>query len=72
MSLPINRQILIDELTSSRDILNKWIVDLGSNVPNEDFPANEKALFDFINNMCSEISLVSGKLDSIYSAISGR
>jgi hypothetical protein len=72
MPLPISRYILASELKSSRDILDKWIKDLDSAVPGDDFVADEKTLYMFVQQMCSELSLVSGKLDSIYSAIVGK
>ena len=70
----VSRSIVHRELTSARAVLDKWIKEVESGVPGEDYPAEEVESNDdeaprnpqeFYQKFCGELLLVSGKCETL-------
>lgn len=64
---PVSREAMLDELKSSRALLEKWEKRLSDF--NEEEPHDPDEVRQEINNLMGEVTLVSGKLDSIVRAL---
>jgi len=71
MSIPlIDPQLIVMELTSSRNILEKWIEEFQGGIPGVETPGTDEATWRFMTRFCSELRLVSGKCEVLIDAIS--
>ena len=66
--LPISREVLLKELETARDYLNKWLQKVNEGIPGIDIPASGSAedhLEEFVRELCGELRIVSGKCDTL-------
>lgn len=63
--MTISREVLLKEVQSARDILQKWSESLDGNVPRYDVPGSDEDFQRFMGELMAELLLVSGKCDTI-------
>ena len=75
--LPVSRKLLLDEIRSTKAILEKWekIVDpecVEVGLPVLDFQAPKERLFECLIEMQAEMVIASGKCENLAEAIHNR
>lgn len=68
MTLPISRELLLKELETARDFLNKWHARVEEGIPGVDIPATgnaEEYTEAFFVEMCGELRLISSKCETL-------
>jgi hypothetical protein len=71
--LPISREVLIKELETAKDYLDKWLQKVEAGIPGIDIPASgsaENHIEDFVREFCGEMRVVSGKCDTLSEVMS--
>ena len=67
--LPVSRDLLLNELQGSRDILNKWIAILekreGRGIPGVDLGGSEQDFLNALRLFITEVSMASLKCDNV-------
>lgn len=65
----ISREVLLQELETSRTIIDKWIEQVKEGIPGIDTPVSgdqgPERFENFIRSLCSELRIVSGKCDTL-------
>lgn len=65
VTLPVSADVLHNELETARSILEKWVKIIGEGLPCVDTPGNPEQLDAVIREMCGELTLVSGRCDTL-------
>jgi hypothetical protein len=68
--LPVSSEVLISELALAEKIIAKWKSKVEEGIPGVDLVANEDALASFVMELCGELSLVSGKCETLAAVLS--
>lgn len=70
MKLPVSPDVILQELTTAKVILEKWEKILNEvGVPGTDVPGGEDQLDDFSRELCGELRLVGGKCNNLADTI---
>lgn len=64
----VSREVILNELRSARDYLDRWIGAVSSEIPGVDIPASgdvDVKQDSFVRELCGELRVVSGKCDTL-------
>ena len=70
--LPVSREVIISQMTASRDILTKWIGKVDEGIPAVDIPAPQEELENFLRALCGELLIVSGSTEVLSNVLNGE
>ena len=65
VSLPVSGDVLHNELDTARGILDKWVKIVSEGLPAVDVPGDPAQLDKLLREMCGELTLVSGRCDTL-------
>lgn len=68
--MPIEPDLLHDELVAVKKVLEKWIDRMG-NVPAIDSPSSEEEQVRWLTGLCGELLYVAAKLEAMATTIGG-
>lgn len=66
--LTISREVLLKELETAREYIDKQIAKVTNGIPGIDLPASGDAaehIEEFVRELCGELRIVSGKCDNL-------
>jgi hypothetical protein len=66
--MTISRDVLLKELETAREYLDKWITKVNEGIPGIDIPAAgdaEEHIDVFVRELCGELRIISGKCDNL-------
>lgn len=66
--MTISRDVLLKELETAREYLDKWIAKVNEGIPGIDIPASgdsEEHIDNFVRELCGELRIISGKCDNL-------
>ncbi len=66
--LPVSREVLLKELETAGQYIEKWRTRVEEGLPGIDVPATgdaEQGLETFLREMCGELQIVSGKCTTL-------
>lgn len=71
MAFPVSTEILLVELRTVRDIIEKQIAKLEAGIPGQDVPQGRPdAQVSFAESFCGELLIAAGKIETIASVVS--
>lgn len=71
--LPISKEVLLKELETAREYLDKWHQRVQDGIPGLDIPATgtaEEHIEEFMRELYGELRVVSGKCDTLSDVLS--
>lgn len=66
--MTISRDVLLKELETAREYVDKWINKVNEGIPGIDIPASgdsDSHIEEFVRELCGELRIVSGKCDNL-------
>jgi hypothetical protein len=71
MSLPVSREVLIQEVKTAKDVLDLWLHKIEAGIPGDDLPAADIDIDVWVHQLCGELMVVAGKCETLASVIAG-
>ena len=69
--LTVNPDVVVDELESTKKILDKWLVKFNKGLPVVDEPGSEEQLELLMREFCGELRICAGKCGNLAAVLLG-